>query len=234
MSGGTDIPRGAPLPPGDFAKRWLPVQDVAGGELLHRIHRLDLGPVFFGPGAGNPPMGRWDAPAGEFGVCYLALEPYVAFAETFLRVPGIVSLGEDDLRRRGLAQVRVMRTLQLAEFHGAGLARVGATAAVCSGSHDVSRAWSAAIHAHRRRVDGILYRARHDDDGFAVALFDRAAESIRIERSGSLLDEGIVETTGAILDRYGLALDSAAGLGEPRSRRSRSQGGEPFSAARIT
>ena len=221
MSGRRDIPRGGRLPPDDFATRWLPVHHVEGGTVLYRIHRLDLGPIFFGPGAGNPPLGRWDAPSGEFGVCYLALEPYVAFAETFLRVPGILSLGEEDLRRRGLAQVRVMRTLELAELHGAGLARVGATAAVCSGPHDVSRTWAAAIHAHRRRVDGILYRARHDDDGFAIALFDRAAESVRIERSGSLLDEGIAETTGAILDRYGLALDSAQGLAEPRGRRAR-------------
>jgi hypothetical protein len=214
-----DILRGAPLPPEDFATRWLPVQYVEGGTLLYRIHRLDLGPVFFGPGPGNPPMGRWDAPGGEFGVCYLALEPHTAFAETFLRVPGILSVGEDDLRARGLARVRAMRTLDLAEFHGAGLARVGATAAVCSGAHEVARAWSAAIHAHRRGVDGIAYRARHDDDGFAIALFDRAADGVRIERSGSLLDEEVVEITGRILDRYGLALDSPTARGEPRRRR---------------
>jgi hypothetical protein len=50
---------------------------------------------------------------------------------------------------------------------------VGATSASCTGDYAVSRAWAAALHEHPDWVDGIRYRARHDDDGFAIALFNR-------------------------------------------------------------
>jgi hypothetical protein len=200
-------PAPLPLPPPDFAGRALPLHVVDGDTLLFRIHRAELGALFFGPAAGSPPLGRWDAPEGEFGVCYLGLEPYVAFAETFLRVPGILSVGEADLRGRALARVRCRRALRLAAFHGSGLARIGASSALCSGPHEASRIWSAALHAHPAEPDGVLYRARHDDDGFAAALFDRGADAVEVASSESLLDEEIITVTGSILDRYDLAID---------------------------
>jgi hypothetical protein len=168
---------------------------------------MELGPLFFGPAAGAASGGRWDAPGGEFGVCYLGEEPYVAFAETFLRVPGVTLVGENDLHVRSIARFRVARPLRLAGFHGAGLARVGATAAVCSGPHEVARTWSLAVHRHSAQVDGIRYRARHDDDGFAVALFDRGASSVeRVDETG-LMDDAFRVELGAVLDRYGLGLE---------------------------
>jgi hypothetical protein len=185
----------------------LPIHRLGPGDVLHRIHRADLDPLFFGPAPGSPPAGRWDAPVGEFGVCYLAEEPYVAFAETFLRVPGIFSVGEEDLGVRSVARFHVVQPIRLVAFHGAGLAKVGATAAVCSGPHEVSRAWSLALHAHPDEVDGIRYRARHDDDGFAVALFDRSGASIEWVNSAGLMDEGFRVELGRILDRYELALE---------------------------
>lgn len=42
------------------------------GEILVRIHRTGQGAVFFGPGAGNPPRYRFDAPGGEYGTLYAA------------------------------------------------------------------------------------------------------------------------------------------------------------------
>jgi hypothetical protein len=203
---GTFAPGPLPLPPADLARCKLPIHLVPPGTVLHRIHRAALDPLFFGPAPGNAPAGRWDAPAGEFGVCYLAEAPYVAFAETFLRVPGIGVVGEDDLSTRGIARFHVVRPLRLVGFHGAGLARIGATAAVCSGPHDVSRAWSLSIHRHPSAVDGIRYRARHDDDGFAVALFDRGAASIERIDSTGLMEDGFRVELGGVLERYELAL----------------------------
>jgi hypothetical protein len=193
-----------PLPPSGLATRPLPLHDCPAGTLLARIHPAHLGALFFGPLPGSPPRGRWDAPAGEFGVCYLAEEPHAAFAETFLRQPGLMVIDHADLESRCLAMAEVRRDLRLVAMHGRGLARMGATAAVCSGPYAVSRAWARALHDHPAKPDGIRYRARHDDDGFAVALFGRAADAVVLRGS-----EGLMERTGQLggwLDRYGVGL----------------------------
>lgn len=41
------------------------------------------------------------------------------------------------------------------------------------------QAWSAALHAHRGRLDGIAYNARHDDEALCYAIFERAGASIQ-------------------------------------------------------
>ena len=65
-----------------------------------------------------------------------------------------------------------------------------------------------AFHEHRDWPDGLIYRARHDDDQLSVALFERASgklakpqQSILWMDAGPILDE--------VLDRYGIALIDA-------------------------
>jgi len=173
---------------------------------LFRVHRIGHGALFFSPPPGAPPAGRWDAPADEFGVCYLGEASFVAFAETLLRKPGESVVESVELQARGMARFRVQRDLRLVALHGAGLARVGATASVCTGPYAVTRAWSLALHEHPERPDGIRYRARHDDDGFAIALFDRAGDGVReLETRGLLAPDGAGELA-AWLDRYAIGL----------------------------
>ncbi|CAN5333133.1 RES family NAD+ phosphorylase [soil metagenome] len=206
MSGGPGAPGPPPLPPADLSTRPPPLHICAAGRLLFRIHRVIHEPIFFGPPSGVAPQGRWDAPGGEFRVCCLAEEPHLAFAETFLRTPGIQLLERVDLGERSLAQIEVRRDLRLVALHGPGLARVGATAAVVSGPYALTRLWSLALHQHPDAADGIRYRARHDDDSFAVALFDRAADSIaERERRELLAPESIIDM-GVWLARYGVGL----------------------------
>jgi hypothetical protein len=201
-----DDPGPPPLPPRDLKKRALPIHVIPEDADLFRIHPVNRGTVFFGPGKGQPPRGRWDSPDGKFGVCYMAEQSYAAFAECFLRRPGVMALEMDDLRERGLVLLRPSRDLRLVALHGAGLHAVGATAASCTGSYAVSRAWSAALHAHPEKPDGIGYRARHDDGGFAIALFDRASRYI-FEAGGAALDEERCRThLLGFLDRYGVGL----------------------------
>jgi hypothetical protein len=139
-------------------------------------------------------------------VCYLAEQPHVAFAETLLRKPGETLIEEADLASRSLARVRVNRDLRLVGFHGPGLARMGATASVATGPYAVSRAWSLSLHGHPANPDGIRYRARHDDDGFAIALFDRAADALEVEITDGLMSPGIRHELARWLDRYALGL----------------------------
>jgi hypothetical protein len=201
-----DAPGPPPLPPADLAIRALPIHVTPVGIRLARIHSTARDPLFFGPAPGSRPRGRWDAPAGEFGVCYLAEAPHVAFAETFLREPSATLVQTEDLAVRSLAEVEVGRDLRLVALHGAGLRRVGATAAVCTGPYTVSRAWALALHDHPAQPDGIRYRARHDDDGFAIALFDRAADAAIPIRSATLTEPTHAGDLGAWLDRYGMGL----------------------------
>jgi hypothetical protein len=202
----SDAPGPPPLPPADLVHRNLPLHIVHASTRLARIHSTARDPLFFGPAPGSRPRGRWDSPAGEFGVCYLAEEAHVAFAETFLREPGATLIQTRDLAVRSLAEVEVGRDLRLVALHGAGLRRVGATAAVCTGPYAVSRAWALALHDHPAQPDGIRYRARHDDDGFAIALFDRAAYATILIRSTTLTAATHVGDLGAWLDRYGMGL----------------------------
>ena len=201
-----DAPGPPPLPPADLAGRKLPLHVCPAKTRLTRIHSASHDPLFFGPVAGSRPRSRWDAPAGEFQVCYLAEGSHIAFAETFLREPGATLVETADLASRALAEVEVARDLRLVALHGAGLRRLGATAAVCTGSYAVSRAWALALHGHPSRPDGIRYRARHDDDGFAIALFDHAADSVIVTRSVALVLPERLGDLAAWLDRYGMGL----------------------------
>jgi hypothetical protein len=77
---------------------------------------------------------------------------------------------------------------------------------VCNGPYAVTRAWALALHEHPSRPDGIRYRARHDDDGFAIALFDRAAAAVSILRSTPLASTELLGDLAGWLDRYGMGL----------------------------
>lgn len=206
LTGDAGEPGAPPLPPPDLAARRLAIDLLPAGEPLYRIHPVRRPALFFGPAAGAPPRGRWDAPDGSFRVCYLGERPFVAFAESFLRSPGTLVLEAEDVAERALALVRPLRELRLAALHGAGLHAAGATAACCSGPYAVSRAWAAAVHAHPARVDGIRCRARHDDEGFAVALFDRARAELVEVASAPLGDPARAADLAGLLDRYGIGL----------------------------
>ncbi len=83
MSAGGRGPTGEPPPPPDWLPTaTLPVIELPAGGPLVRIHRLDRGPVFFSPGSGRLPVGRFDSPSASFGVLYLGQTFECAFAET--------------------------------------------------------------------------------------------------------------------------------------------------------
>ncbi|HEX8693746.1 MAG TPA: RES family NAD+ phosphorylase [Longimicrobium sp.] len=196
--------RTLPLPPDDLRGRELPVEVVPAGESLHRIHRGEHGAIWFGPAPGRPPEFRFDAPRGEYRVCYLGATPEASFVETFLRWPARRFIAMEELAARSLATVAVLRDLRLVSLHGPALVRMGATAEAASGDYALSRAWALALWEHPSAPDGIAYRCRHDDSVFAIALYDRAAAAIE-PRSSTPLDRQLT-LLGRLARRYGFGM----------------------------
>jgi hypothetical protein len=194
-------PDTSPEPPPDLASRTLPITKIPAGKTLIRIHRRELGALYFGGGHDN----RFDAPDGGYGVCYMAQTLEGAFAETCLRNAGDCFVTRDFLAERVFSVVPVAGTLRVVALHGPGLIPIGATAAVTSGDYRVARRWSAALHAHPDGIDGIAYFANHDNTQLCVALFERGRAQIGPPGpSEGLLDD--LRRLGSILNRYKMGL----------------------------
>ena len=183
----------------------LPSIRVKAGTRWMRIHAHGRNALWFGPGAGRPPIHRFDDPKGRFRVCYFGTTLEVCFAETFLRNPPVRILALDDLAGRSIATVEVRRHLRLAPIHGSSLARLGVTAELASGAdYAGSQLWSRALWEHSDQPDGILYRSRHDDSALCVAVYHRAKDALAIVRDHSLGEDP--RQLARLLKRYGVGL----------------------------
>jgi hypothetical protein len=194
------------------------IADVAVGTVWYRLYPVslpgvpDVSPLWFGPGAGKPPAWRFDDPgpgsthpeapalaeraardAGRFDVCYLATTPEAAFVETFLRRSG--RAGRKDVDRadrdaRRLATARVTAPLRLADLRGPGLARAHLDAGVTTTrDYALPQCVARVVWRHPERLDGLVYHARHDPAGHAVALFDRARDALTVTQVERLDDD---------------------------------------------
>lgn len=122
-------------PPADFDKRPLPFTVLRRRHPWYRIHALKFGPIFFGRSGNN----RFDAPAGEFGVLYVAKDERGAFIETFGHATGVQFVDSAELAARGLARIEVSRPLHFVDLTSHGLARLGADARLTVGeSHEAA------------------------------------------------------------------------------------------------
>ncbi|MBK9167454.1 MAG: RES family NAD+ phosphorylase [Bryobacterales bacterium] len=171
----------------------------------YRCHASSKSPLHFG----RRRFHRWDDPDGEYGVLYLAEDPYGAFLESigraFLRtrfVPRTV------LESTALAEIRFQGGLKLVDLAAsAGLTRLGAEGSIAAGTdYQVSQAWSRAIHVHRTGPDGLYYPSRFDPARRSCAVFDRrAADAKVIRRLGSWSRQ--TQLLGQVLDHYGFGTD---------------------------
>jgi hypothetical protein len=184
-----------PDPPSDLHSRPLPLEILGVGRAIYRIHKTTLTSKYFGKSADN----RFDAPDASYRTFYAALTAEAAFAETLLRGTGSL-VAESELNIRSLCRFALVRELRLVRLHGPFMARIGVTAAVTAGHYDTSQRWSKAFWLHPQRPDGILYKATHDNDKFALALFDRAQHAIDGGTTAPLLSDK--RLLGQILDHY--------------------------------
>jgi hypothetical protein len=87
------------------------------------------------------------------------------------------------------AVATLRRPLRLADLTGDRLGALGIDQRVTGGDdYELAGRWSAAIHAHRDGVDGLVYPSRHHNARFSVALFERARDAVAFARWGVLGD----------------------------------------------
>lgn len=186
----------------DRLPRRLALIELPAGETLYRCHQARHSPTFFGRNRLN----RFDDPDGEFGVCYLSRSAIGAFAETFLRRARGQFIERADLHSHAITRVTLTRPVNLVQCFGAGLHRNGIDARISSSADYLEhRQFSRDCFKHEQLPDGLIYRARFDDDQFSIGLYDRASTSISSDSrplrwldSGSLLDE--------VLDLYEIGI----------------------------
>jgi RES domain-containing protein len=213
---GAGAPRLAGPPP-DLASQRLPISTLKRGTSLFRSHAVGRVPLWFGPKPGDRPAFRFDAPGGEYGVCYAGRSDVAAFVETFFRDLPVRVLSRANLELRAISTLRLTRTLRLVRLYGAGLPRIGATtevagaklvipAGLTGGAYEHSQAWSLALHDHPAEPDGVQYRSRHDDELLCVALFsDRAENALRVAEIGEPIS-GQRKLLARTTRRYGVQL----------------------------
>jgi hypothetical protein len=204
-----------PLPPPDLAKRDLPLTTPAARNLtLYRCHRLDrpYSPVAFNF---QPIADRFNAPNGEFGVLYLASDPFGAFIETFgssmvTAALQLRTVSERDLGRRCLCRIDVLidpdtvRLVNLAD--GYGFSRLGIDGRISTTKQrEVTRQWALELWRHPQQPDGLLFRACNDQERLSVMLFDRVGDILRSTCEHNILRDPV--QLAAILDYYAVGLD---------------------------
>jgi len=187
-----EAPAPVAAPPPELDALTLPIELLPAGTTLHRIHRRSfrgqrIDPISFGQGPGKPPTHRFDAPAGEFGVLYVGLDIEAALIETLLRQPGKNMVDLVDLQIRNAAWLRTGRELRLVQAYGAGLSRLGCSAALSTARYALTGAWSLALWSHRDAPDGLLYRTREKPEQLCAAIFDRPRLAFTLDRSDPLL-----------------------------------------------
>ena len=167
-----------------------------------RSHWREHATLHFGRSGGE----RFDAPGHEFGVLYVGRDAHCAFIETFGREGPLQPIRLDQLAARALARIDTARALRLVDLTGRGLARIGADARLATGDHEISQAWSRALHDHPSRPDGLYYRSRHDPSRRCAVVFDRAARRLTGSSLGSLTDPTNAPLLAELLDGYGFSL----------------------------
>ncbi len=178
------------VPPPWLRTEPLPgIVTYAAGSSWFRWHKRIDAPVFFGPGAGNPPRHRFDAPAGEYQVLYVGLSYEAAFIETFLRNPKVRTVDWTDLDIRNMTVLTNDAPLRLVQAHGEGLSLLGTTAALSTGGYKEARRYSFELWDHPDRADGLIYSSRHNPDHRCVAIFNRPHATFSRLRTEPLLSD---------------------------------------------
>jgi len=188
-------------------QRGVLTEIIPAGSVIVRVHHQAFGPLWFGPKPGVPPQHRFDAPNGEYRTFYCAARLAGAFVESVLRRPAGRIVSRAYLEERVWSDLTVRRTLCLAKLRDEGLHWHGTDAAIsASEDYTVPRQLAAALYTAFPDIDGVTYRARHNNGEVCFALFDRVSltdllpgEPQRFAEHGAEIDR-LMALHGALLD----------------------------------
>lgn len=178
---------------------------------LYHCYRMRRGPLSFN----RRSTGRFNAPAGEFGVTYLSDRPEGAFAEKFLQSSARDARGRSFITQVHLDAHRLcrvdltagaLRPPRVVDLTGNGAVLIGADSRLCASTDDrgLTQRWALSLWHHPAKPDGLLYPARHDMACLSVALFDRADHLLMSDSAADLLQDSAELI--AILRRYKVGL----------------------------
>ena len=194
-------PSGLAPPPEWLTDISLPIDEIQAGQVLHRVHRSSLGPIFFGPGFNVPPTNRFDSAGGRFGVLYAGLTLRGALAETLVRNPQRLMVAMADIVGRSVSGLVSDRPLRIVRLYGPGLQKVGADNSISTGPYEPCGLWSDALWDHPDRTDGLAYQSRHDSSEICLAIFEKA--DVRLKAKGTHALSNMLGDVAAVLDSYG-------------------------------
>ena len=183
----------------------IPLATLPAASTLWRVHRREHDPLWFGPAPGTAARGRFDAPTGEFGVCYFGESLGVAVLEALVRGSRKL-LDRASLEARAVSSIETGEPMRFLQFEGAGLAKlgIGADHAHSANYADCQRMTLDVFRAHPE-VDGVQYRSRWDTSLLCWAVFNRAEGKLDPQRQQmEWLGHGAV--IGPTLDRYELEI----------------------------
>lgn len=200
----------APAFPNGLNSETLPI----GTELI-KIHQKAFGPIWFSPGPGKPPAYRFDAPAGQYRIMYTAKALDGAFVETVLRKSVGRVLGRGFVEDRAWTVMTAVRPLVVAKLYDEGLLWHGTDAHIGSvDKYDEPGAMAVALHGTFPALDGIAWRARHDNGQLCYALFDRVTTADLTIVSTNLFEDHWDEVE-RLMDKYGAHFDTSAPIPPP-------------------
>ena len=182
----------------------VPIATLPAGSELWRVHRREHEPLWFGPAPGTPPRGRFDAPGGEFGICYFGESIGVAALETLVRGSRRLLDGAE-LEARAASALQTRERMRFLQFEGPGLPRLGVGAErVHAADYGECQRMMLDLFGDHPGVDGVQYRSRWDTSLLCWAVLDRAREKLGPPRAPLWLGDAAV--IGPTLDRYELEI----------------------------
>ncbi len=198
-----------PDPPPNFHTYELPLLtlDPDSGNQWPRLYRCahESGLYF-----GKARRYRFDDPEGDYGVLYAGRDIQCAFIETFgdSRGPtGDLEIARGDVAKSCIALIVILRRLHVVDLSGPGSAQIQADARLTAGGdYGLSQRWGRTIFEHPQRPDGVLYRARHDQNRLSLALFSRASDALTETLQGGLFEPNTRPLLTEILREYKIAL----------------------------
>ncbi len=154
---------------------------------MYRLSRLPATEPYWAKQGG----GRFDdplpEPAHRFGVLYAAQDLSTAFCETFIHEAGLFRAGAYEVAAHELT-VRQLITfrhpkvdaLELADFTGFGLKRLGLNNDFCAGDdYAFCQTWARAIYEALPGLQGVRYVSRQHNTSHCFAIFERSGLVVR-------------------------------------------------------